>query len=285
MTDSVTPGLPPDDHSTAAALAAANAFDDEIAGALSSRTASGVRTAITMQYFAADTFDALDAFRGLLLSHSRFETLLQGLCEQAVAAIPGADMAGVTLLHHDAANPETAARSDSRVSDIDADQYRVNEGPCLEAARTGRIVCVHVEDAAARWPLFAAAASEAGVRSFLSAPLDVDSEHAGSLNIYSFGDHGFSDIDEVLVTVLVTAVEVAVWESRHTADAREESGNLRRAMETRACIEQAKGIVMAVRGITADAAFAALVEQSQRENVRVSVLAERTVTSVVAVPL
>ncbi|WP_373428401.1 ANTAR domain-containing protein [Rhodococcus sp. SORGH_AS_0303] len=42
---------------------------------------------------------------------------------------------------------------------------------------------------------------------------------------------------------------------------------------------------MAVRGITADAAFAALVEQSQRENVRVSVLAERTVTSVVAVPL
>ncbi|KQU38530.1 hypothetical protein ASG69_15325 [Rhodococcus sp. Leaf225] len=238
-----------------------------------------------MQYFAAETFDALDAFRGLLLSHSRFEIILQGLCEQAVAAIPGADMAGVTLLHHDAANPETAARSDSRVSDIDADQYRVNEGPCLEAARTGRIVCVHVEDAAARWPLFAAAASEAGVRSFLSAPLDVDSEHAGSLNIYSFGDHGFSDIDEVLVTVLVTAVEVAVWESRHTADAREESGNLRRAMETRACIEQAKGIVMAVRGITADAAFAALVEQSQRENVRVSVLAERTVTSVVAVPL
>lgn len=283
MTDSISSGLPPDDRSTAATLAAATAFDDEIAGALSSRPTRATPTPIAMRYFAADTFDALDVFREILLSHSRFQALLQGLCDQAVAALPGADMAGVTLLHHDAANPETAARSDSRVSDIEADQYRVNEGPCLEAARTGRIVRDRVEEAASRWPLFAAAATDAGVRSFLSAPLDVDSEHAGSLNIYSVGDHGFSDIDEVLVKVLVTAVEVAVWESRHTAEAREESGNLRRAMETRACIEQAKGIVMAVRGITADAAFAALVEQSQRENVRVSVLAERTVSSVVAV--
>lgn len=232
-------------------------------------------------YFAEDTFEALDIFRGILLEHSRFETLLQGLCEQAVVAIPGADMAGVTLLHHDSENPATAACSDARVVDIDADQYRADEGPCLEAARHDRMVCLRVDEVATRWPTFAAAASDIGVQSYLSAPLAVDSEHAGSLNIYGFGAGGFNDIDEVVVKMFVTSVEAAVWNSRHAAEAKQEVVGLREAMATRATIEQAKGIIMAARRIGPDAAFAALVQQSQRENARVAVLAARVVDSVV----
>ncbi|MEW1931953.1 GAF and ANTAR domain-containing protein [Rhodococcus sp. NPDC079359] len=252
-------------------------FDKEILAALSAPT----RPPSAEGYFAEDTFEALDVFRGILLEHSRFEALLQGLCEQVVAAVPGAEMAGVTLLHHDSENPETAACSDARVVDIDIDQYNADEGPCLEAARTNRIVCVRVDEAAARWPTFAAAVSGLGVKSYLSAPLAVDSEHAGSLNIYSFDGDGFSDIDEVLVKMFVTAVEAAVWNSRHTEEAKQETAGLRDAMRTRATIEQAKGILIAVRGVSPDAAFAALAEQSQRENTRVAVLAARVVNSAV----
>ncbi|WP_198289380.1 GAF and ANTAR domain-containing protein [Rhodococcus sp. AW25M09] len=254
---------------------AADDFDGEILSALSARP----RSRAAERYFAEDTFEALDVFRGILLEHSRFETVLQGLCEQVVAAIPDADMAGVTLQHHDSANPPTAAYSDARVVDIDADQYAADEGPCLEAARTNRIVCVRVEEVAARWPKFASAVAGVGVNSYLSAPLAVDSGHAGSLNIYSFDGDGFSDIDEVLVTMFVTAAEAAVWNSRHTEEAKKETAGLRVAMRTRATIEQAKGILIAVRGISPEAAFAALSEQSQRENIRVSVLAARVVAS------
>ncbi|MCZ4560859.1 ANTAR domain-containing protein [Rhodococcus sp. IEGM 1401] len=52
-------------------------------------------------------------------------------------------------------------------------------------------------------------------------------------------------------------------------------------MSTRATIEQAKGILIAVRGISPDAAFAALAQQSQRENTRVAVVAARVVNSAV----
>jgi AmiR/NasT family two-component response regulator len=52
-------------------------------------------------------------------------------------------------------------------------------------------------------------------------------------------------------------------------------------MRTRATIEQAKGILIAVRGVSPDAAFAALSEQWQRENTRVAVLAARVVNSAV----
>ncbi|OZD63398.1 ANTAR domain-containing protein [Rhodococcus sp. 06-1460-1B] len=81
--------------------------------------------------------------------------------------------------------------------------------------------------------------------------------------------------------MFVTSVEAAVWNSRHTAEAKQEVVGLRAAMATRATIEQAKGILMATQSMTPGAAFAALVQQSQRENTRVAVLAARMVDSVV----
>ena len=46
-------------------------------------------------------------------------------------------------------------------------------------------------------------------------------------------------------------------------------------------IDQAKGIIMAARSIPADHAFTLLVEQSQRENVKLHTLAERFVASII----
>ena len=46
----------------------------------------------------------------------------------------------------------------------------------------------------------------------------------------------------------------------------EEVEQLHKAMETRAVIEQAKGVIMHSMGCSADAAFAVLVAASQREN-------------------
>lgn len=49
----------------------------------------------------------------------------------------------------------------------------------------------------------------------------------------------------------------------------------------RAVIDQAKGVLMTVHGMTADQAFQLLVVQSQRENVKLRTLAERFITEVV----
>jgi AmiR/NasT family two-component response regulator len=48
-------------------------------------------------------------------------------------------------------------------------------------------------------------------------------------------------------------------------------------MQSRAEIEQAKGILMATAGLSADAAFEQLVKQSQHENVKVRDLAAEIV--------
>jgi AmiR/NasT family two-component response regulator len=60
---------------------------------------------------------------------------------------------------------------------------------------------------------------------------------------------------------------------RYAELAREVAG-LRRALETRATIEQAKGIVIAATGCDPDAAFDVLVRQSQHENRKLHAVAE-----------
>lgn len=227
-----------------------------------------------------------DSFRDLLLSDTRLDTLLHSVCTRVVAAVPGADMAGVTLLDETTRAPRTAACTDQRVFTVDEDQYRSDEGPSLDAIRTRRLVRAGLGDMAVRWPKFAAGAEPVGVQSYLSAPISLSpntsdyGEQIGSLNVYGWTDHGFTDSDEMLVTVFVTAVESAVWNSRRSQDAQSELQGLREAMRTRATIEQAKGIVMAIRGIAADDAFEVLSLQSQNENVKVATLAQRIVESV-----
>lgn len=223
--------------------------------------------------------EALERFGALLRTSMDLSTLLQAVSAQIVATIPGADMAGVTTLSADSGQPETVACTDERALDVDIDQYRADEGPCLESARTRQVVRVRVEDAALRWPQFAANIAGMGVASFLSAPLTIDERHVGALNLYGFGDHGFTEIDEVLLQVFVAAVEGAVWNARRAEQWRSEVDGLRAAMKTRATIDQAKGMLMALHGISEDRAFEVLVQQSQQRNIRVAVLAAEVVKS------
>jgi hypothetical protein len=58
---------------------------------------------------------------------------------------------------------------------------------------------------------------------------------------------------------------------------REELAGLRLALESRAVIEQAKGVLMATAGCTADEAFPLLRRQSQHENRKLRDVAEQLV--------
>ena len=59
-----------------------------------------------------------------------------------------------------------------------------------------------------------------------------------------------------------------------------EATGLRKAMASRATIEQAKGALMLVYGLDAEAAFSLLSWQSQRSNIKLRDLAERLLHAV-----
>ena len=61
---------------------------------------------------------------------------------------------------------------------------------------------------------------------------------------------------------------------------RTQEAHLREALTSRAVIDQAKGILMARRGLDADSAFAALVTYSQHSNIKLRKLAQELVDEV-----
>jgi GAF domain-containing protein len=227
-----------------------------------------------------DVIGALTDLSDVLTRTEDLGRVLQRSVEQVVQAVPGADMASVSILRDDSTTAETVASSSERVWAVDDDQYAAGDGPCLEAARTGRIVRVGVEQATERWPEFARSARAAGVASYLSAPLHVDKEFAGSLNLYSEQAHGFGDLDEALLRLYTTAADAAIANARRYAQARDLATQLSQALDSRAVIDQARGILMATHGIDADQAFALLAKESQNTNVKLREVAARLVESI-----
>ncbi|MEE2061470.1 GAF and ANTAR domain-containing protein [Rhodococcus artemisiae] len=220
---------------------------------------------------------ALDELRGRFGAGQPTTTVfLEQLCRWAVDTIPGADMAGITLVGSDG-TATTPAYTDPRVVEIGVDQYRTGQGPCLEAAATHTVVRVRFDELPDCWPPFAAAVRRLGVRSYLCAPLRLADDHIGTLNLYSVDGDGFSDLDAALLKIYTTVGETIIGLSRDLDRARRDVAGLRTAMESRAVIEQAKGALMFSRGIGEDAAFQALVDASQRENVKLAAVAQRIV--------
>ncbi|MBT2274160.1 GAF domain-containing protein [Rhodococcus qingshengii] len=178
-----------------------NRDDASTAASATASTLTGLTEGAEQGYSSDEISSALDRFGAR--TPMELPVLLQSVCAQIVATIPSADMAGVTILSAHTRKPETVACTDERALDVDIDQYRANQGPCLEAARTRQVVRVRIDDAAQRWPTFAQNIAGMGVASYLSAPLVTDDDHVGALNLYSDSDHGFTEIDEVLLQVFV----------------------------------------------------------------------------------
>ncbi|WP_250885369.1 ANTAR domain-containing protein [Rhodococcus erythropolis] len=232
--------------------------------------ASGISS--SGQPLADNIFESLDRFSALVCADSP-ERLIQTFCQQLVATIASVDMAGVVIVPERGTKPETVACTDARVFDIELEQYRVNEGPGVESARTTQPVRAGSDSVVRKWPDFAQRVAEVGVASYLSAPLFIDDVHVGVLSLYSVVDHGFAEIDEVLLQVFIAAVEGAVWKVRRGEEWKTEIAGLRAAMKSRGHIEQAKGMLMVMHAITEDQAFEMLAAQSQRQNIRLTAVA------------
>jgi GAF domain-containing protein len=211
----------------------------------------------------------------LLAEEEELGRVLQRSVDQLTNAVPGADMASVTVLRGEAG--QTVAASSKDVWAIDQDQYAAGDGPCLQAARSGKVVRIGVAEALSRWPEFARTSRTAGVESYLSHPLFLGEDFVGSLNLYSGRRHGFADFDVALLELYVVAACAAIANARRYSQARDVVGQLTQALDSRAAIDQATGIVMARSGISAERAFAALVRQSQNTNVKLRTIAAELV--------
>ncbi|HEY0403402.1 MAG TPA: GAF and ANTAR domain-containing protein [Blastococcus sp.] len=184
----------------------------------------------------------------------------------AVRGIPGAGASSITLLRGDKAF--TAAHSGEMALAADELQYEHGYGPCMDAGRGGVLLRVDDMRTEKRWPDYVAhVLTTTPVLSSLSVPLPYQGSSIGALNNYSTKPGAFASPESVRAgTDVAEVIAVAVANADAHAQLFDEARNMRLAMESRATIEQAKGVLMAQRHIDAEQAFEILREASQRYN-------------------
>jgi GAF domain-containing protein len=221
---------------------------------------------------------ALATLSQFLVAGSSLGDALHEVTAITQAAVPTAEMAGITMLS-ESGKPATTVFTDALAPEIDKSQYDSNRGPCLDAWRTKQVVRIdRIGDARGTYPEFATACKEHGVLSTLSLPLVAADRGLGALNLYARTVCGFTRDDESLGTELAATAAVVLANASAYWEAFTLSEQLTEAMESRAVIEQAKGMLMArASTLTADEAFGLLVRASQRENRKLRDIAQRIV--------
>ncbi|WP_232320255.1 GAF and ANTAR domain-containing protein [Rhodococcus sp. WMMA185] len=219
---------------------------------------------------------SFDILLDLLETEDETKVALEALCRQVLSAFPVVTAAGITVLWE--TGPVTVGTSDE-VTRHEELQYRLGEGPSLHAVRSGRVVRADRSAVRERWPACAPSAEQADMYSCLSVPLPPDAEQSGTMVLYGAVPQAFECVEESVLDPYLDAAAVEVRKARRHGEARMLVAQLGVAFRSRAAIDQAKGILMAMRGLDAATAFDVLVAYSQRENVKLHEVAERVVAA------
>ncbi|ORM35962.1 GAF and ANTAR domain-containing protein [Williamsia sp. 1135] len=222
-----------------------------------------------------DLNSALTGLSQLATGSLSLADALTAVADFAVRAIPGADGAGVTLLHED--RPDTVVASASFVREIDDIQYSIGQGPCISAAATASTVRSGSLGGEARWPAFGPRVGRLGVHSVLSLPLITGDEVIGAMNVYAHAKDAFDERAAELGELFAVPAAVSVQNARALATAVLLSQRLEKALTNRAVIDQAIGILISRSGYSSSQAFDALRTISQQENRKLNEIARSIV--------
>ncbi len=185
---------------------------------------------------------------------------LRLVVDLAQATVGGADGVSVSLRRH--GRLSTVAATDQTILDMDTDQYDTGEGPCVDASVEGRWFHAEALGDETRWPTFVPRARALGTNAILSSPLLAGARPVGALNIYSRAVAAFTPRDRELAATFASGASAILTEAGAGVDSDELAGRLTEALERRAVISQAQGVLMAHHGLSAEAAYTVLLRSS-----------------------
>jgi PAS domain S-box-containing protein len=187
----------------------------------------------------------------------------------------------VTLTVGDPRAPELLSSGSPLAQGADAAQLESGEGPCVDAFVTDQVVSSDDLRRDPRWPTLARHIARTEVNAAVGVPLHSEDGVLGVLNVYAVAG---TRLDEPGVRTRAElfgrAAGTLIQDSRRVALLQQDARHLRAALVSRPEIDQAKGILMARFGYSADDAFRHLVAVSQKRNVKLREIAREVVEMV-----
>jgi hypothetical protein len=227
----------------------------------------------------------------LSLAAATEERSLSQLTALAASQVAGCAAADVTVWRNGELTSQAASHPD--LSRLVAVQVAAGRGPLLDAvagedpaaasagdvrssgaARGPAVICTDTLTET-RWPEFSAAALRMGVRSSVS--LSYRGPAVLTLTLVGLRPRALDRDRLQLAELLVAYGGAIVCAVADYGDSRRVADQLRDAADSRAIVDQAKGILMHALGCSADEALERMREVSQRSNIRATEVARRVI--------
>jgi GAF domain-containing protein len=207
------------------------------------------------------------------------DELLYRVTRDAVTVLDAAG-AGI-MLADDAGRLSFAAASEEVVMEVEQVQAHIGDGACHEAFVRREVVVVEDLREEERWPEYSERVTGEGLRAVLGIPMTAFGQTIGVINVYRADPSRWSDEDVDAAEILATVGAGYIVNASRMRAQHELQEQLHTAIESRDVIGQAKGVLMAREGVSADDAFQMLRSISQSSNVKLRDVAARVVESAV----
>ncbi len=226
------------------------------------READMVKSLVEMADTLVDDYDIVD--------------MLTGLADRCVHLL-GVSAAGV-MLASPAGSLGLVASSSEAMRLLELFELQAQEGPCLDAFRTGEPVeHENLQAGAGPWPSFAAAARQAGFRSALALPLRLREMTLGALNLLSNSRTPMTRADLIVARAFADLAALSIAQHRASAEAQRLNEQLSAALTSRVVIEQAKGVISERAGVDLADAFSRLRAYARNHNRRLTDVARAAI--------
>ena len=174
----------------------------------------------------------------------------------AVMAATGVDSVAVTVIL-DATPRETIHATDQVAAELEELTLTLGEGPCADAfaGAAALVADLTTSDSLARWPVFAPAATQAGIRAVFALPLQVGAIRLGALDLYR-AQPGDLDRDQLAdALVLADTVSALLLDATQGDRSRHNGHRPEPAAPHHPEVHQATGMIVVQLGVTAAVAL------------------------------
>jgi GAF domain-containing protein len=231
------------------------------------REALLARTLVALADTLVDDFDVVDLL-----------TRLGGSCVEVLEV----QAAGIMLAAPDG-QLRVMASSSEAMRVLELFEIQAQEGPCLDAFRTGLpVVNQDLGAANSRWPRFAEEAVAAGFQAVHALPMRLRGSVIGALNLFRAGPGLLAPADVDVAQAFADVATIAILQHRAAVEANVINEQLTHALNSRVVIEQAKGMVAERLNLDMERSFSALRSHARNHNLRLADVASDVIAGTIA---
>lgn len=198
---------------------------------------------------------------------------LHNLTERSVQLL-GSDAAAI-VLSDQRGDLRIVSSTTQAATELEIVALANQQGPCVDAVRSGEPVVAAVldETARARWPAFTQAAQQAGLLGVHAFPMRVRSDVIGAMSLLWRSPPVLSEDDVAIASALTSVATMSLLHERTTRQREVVAAQLHSTLNDLVLVEQAKGVVAEVLSVDVSGALQLMTAHSRWSRVPLTELA------------